>query len=146
MLPDQSGGNGAPPQAPPAGLSKLPTLQLPPGSPPLALDGFCPVTLSEKKAWTKGDTRWGAIHRGQTYLFTSHEEQQRFLSKPDAYSPVISGNDPVLALDNRQSVAGRREHGLFFENRIYLFSTEASLDRFKQNPNRYAAEVIQAMR
>jgi YHS domain-containing protein len=59
---------------------------------------------------------------------------------------VISGNDPVLAMDGGQAVSGRREHGVFYENRIYLFADEASLQRFYQNPNRYAAEVVQAMR
>ena len=83
-----------------------PPTDLPPGAPPLGLDGCCPVTLVEQKRWAKGDTQWGAIHRGRTYLFASSEAQRRFLANPDAYSPVIEGNDPVLALDNRQLVPG----------------------------------------
>ncbi|HVW36198.1 MAG TPA: hypothetical protein VHB99_02795, partial [Pirellulales bacterium] len=38
-------------------------------SPPLALEGFCPVTLMEKKAWHEGDTRYSAVHQGQIYVF-----------------------------------------------------------------------------
>jgi thioredoxin-like negative regulator of GroEL/YHS domain-containing protein len=127
-------------------VAAAPAIQLPPGSPPLGIDGYCCVQLKEQKRWTMGDRRWGAVHRGRTYLFTGAEEQKRFLANPDFYSPVIAGNDPVLALDQGQSVAGRREHGVFYENRIYLFADEASLQRFYQNPNRYAAEVVQAMR
>jgi YHS domain-containing protein len=104
------------------------------------------VTLVEQKRWAKGDTQWGAIHRGRTYLFASSEAQRRFLANPDAYSPVIEGNDPVLALDNRQLVPGSRTLGVFFEKRVYLFSCEETLRRFEQNPRRYAAEIIQAMR
>lgn len=123
-----------------------PAIQLPPGSPPLALDGYCTVQLKEHKRWVTGDRRWGAIHRGRTYLFTGPEEQKKFLESPDAFAPVISGNDPVVALDQGQAVPGKREHGVFYENRVYLFADESSLQRFYQNPNRYAAEVIQAMR
>ncbi len=129
---------GAPPaQAPTA---------TPPSGPADALDGFCCVTLVERRKWTKGDVRFGAVHRGKVYKFASQEAQQRFLANPDAFSPVIQGNDPVLALDARQIIPGSREHGLFYQGRIYLFSSEDSLKRFQASPNRYAAEVTQAMR
>jgi len=122
------------------------TLQLPPGSPPLGLEGYCAVTLVEKLAWKEGDVRFGAIHHGRTYLFASSAEQQRFLANPDAFSPVMSGDDPVLALDENKSVAGKRKHGVFFGNRVYLFSTEATLTTFSKNPGRYAPEITQARR
>jgi protein disulfide-isomerase len=122
------------------------TLQLPPGSPPLGMEGYCPVTLVEKQAWKEGDVRFGAIHHGRTYLFANQSEQQRFLANPDAFSPVMSGDDPVLALDENKSVPGKRKHGVFFGNRIYLFSTEATLAAFSKNPGRYAPEITQARR
>lgn len=126
----------------PAGRS----LQLPPGSPPLGLDGYCPVTLVEKQGWREGDVRFGAIHHGRTYLFAGPVEQQRFLANPDAFSPVMSGDDPVLALDENRSVPGKRKHGVFFGKRIYLFSNEATLTAFSKNPGRYAPEITQARR
>jgi protein disulfide-isomerase len=139
-----------PPQVPVGAAAAMNTTasatEMPTGNPPLGLDGYCPVLLKEQKRWVAGDRRWGAIHRGRTYLFTGPEEQKKFLESPDTFAPVISGNDPVLALDGGQAIAGRREHGVFYENRIFLFADEASLQRFYQNPNRYAAEVVQAMR
>ncbi|HEY2895040.1 MAG TPA: thioredoxin family protein [Pirellulales bacterium] len=124
-----------------------PAPQLPAGCPPLGLDGNCPVTLVERMQWSLGDRAWGAVHRGRTYLFAGPEERARFLASPDLYSPVMSGIDPVLALDNQMVVAGKREFGVFgADRRIYLFADEASLKRFEQNPKRYAAEAIQAQR
>jgi protein disulfide-isomerase len=120
--------------------------QLPSGSPPLGLDGFCPVSLSVEQNWRPGDIRWGAVHRGRTYLFISAEAQQEFLSNPDKYSPALSGNDPVLAADQGQAVAGRREHGWFFDGGVYLFANEQTLKRFAQDPDSYAARVRQLMR
>ncbi len=119
-------------------------------NPPLGLDGYCPVQLiddmqSNRHQWTLGDRRWGAIHRGRTYLFCSSEHQRRFLADPDRYAPVISGNDIVLAVDRQQNVQGRREWGVLFRNKVYLFAGEESLERFSASPNHYA-EAIQAMR
>jgi YHS domain-containing protein len=119
--------------------------QIPQGSPPLGLEGYCPVSLAEKRSWTRGNSQWGAIHRGRTYLFISQAEQQKFLANPDMYSPMLSGNDPVLQLQQNQAVPGRREHGVFYNNRIYLFANEATLKEFTQAPNRYDAMIIQAM-
>lgn len=138
-----------PPQAAPSYASQPAAnaaLKLPPGSPPLGLDGYCPVQLVERKQWTLGDTRWGAVHRGRTYLFAGPEEQKHFLANPQVYSPAMEGNDPVAATDQGRLVPGSRLHGVFFENRVYLFADEDSLSRFERNPTRYTAEALQAER
>jgi protein disulfide-isomerase len=113
--------------------------------PPLGLDGFCPVTLNDKKDWVRGDKRWGAIHRGRTYLFASREAFTRFWEHPDQYSPVLAGLDPVMAIDQGQSMSGHRRHGVFYGGRVYLFASETSLQHFSKNPARYADGVRQAM-
>jgi thiol-disulfide isomerase/thioredoxin/YHS domain-containing protein len=137
------------PAAPPAGASPAPTL--PPGTPPLGLDGFCPVQLSyamkqaePSRRWTRGDVRWGAIHRGRLYLFAGATEQTSFLADPDRFAPVASGDDPVLALDQGRQVPGRREFGVMYGGRFYLFASESTLTQFAKNPERYTAEAIQA--
>lgn len=109
--------------------------------PPFALDRFCTVTLVEKRRWAKGSEQWGAIHRGRTYLFISAEAQKAFLANPDRYSPACAGNDPVLHVENHQEVPGKREHGAFYNNRIYLFSSEDTFQRFHRNPAPYTADV-----
>jgi len=124
-----------------------PIPQLPPGCPPLGLDGNCPVTLVERMQWSVGDRAWGAVHRGRTYLFMGPQEREKFLANPDLYSPVLSGLDPVLAMDNQMVVAGRREFGVFgADRRIYLFADESSLKRFEANPTRYAVDGQQVRR
>jgi protein disulfide-isomerase len=109
------------------------------------MDGFCPVTLSKQQKWVRGDRRWGIIHRGRTYLFTSAEAKKEFWDAPDRFSPVLAGIDPVVALDENRSVTGRRKHGVFYGGRVYLFASEASLERFSRNPEQYATGVRQAM-
>lgn len=150
--PGQVPGAAPPPgaygPANPAAQPPMPPVaqQLPPGSPPLGMDGYCPVTLVMQKKWVAGDKRFGAIHRGRTYLFAGEDEQKRFLANPDSFSPVMSGIDPVLALDQNQTIAGTRKYGVFMGGRIYLFSSQESMSQFEKNPKRYAAEVLQARR
>jgi YHS domain-containing protein/thiol-disulfide isomerase/thioredoxin len=123
-------------------------------APPVALDGFCPVTLLEtvardpndRSAWRKGDRNFGAIHRGRTYLFTSAEQQRKFLSNPDAYAPLLAGNDPVVFAERGQFVEGKRAYGIVTpDKRIVLFADETSRNRFEQSPAAYSNAVQQAM-
>jgi YHS domain-containing protein len=132
-----------PAAAQPAQTVALPTL--PPGAAPLGFDGFCPVTMKRQWQWAQGDIRYGAEHRGRTYLFVSQTCQQEFLANPDAYSPVLSGMDPVLHLEQAQSVPGKRQYALEYKGQFYLFSNEQTLNRFWQNAEQYTAGVQQAM-
>lgn len=112
------------------------------GPPPIGLDGFCPVRLVAKQCWKLGDRRWGATYHGYTYLFAGPEEQKRFLDNPARYSPVNSGNDVVLELLEGKTVAGQRRHGVFYENRVYLFASEASLETFSKRADYYAGAAV----
>jgi YHS domain-containing protein len=111
----------------------------------LALDGYCPVTLAKSQQWVRGDRRWGATHRGRTYLFTGSDEQQAFLADPDRYAPVISGNDIVRAMEEGQLVPGARAHGAFYDGHVFLFADEAGLEKFRSNPIHYASEALAAI-
>lgn len=115
-------------------------------NPPLALDGFCPVDLCERQRWTPGDPRYGLVHRGRTYLFAGAEQRDRFNADPDRYAPVLSGVDIVLAIERGQQMEGHRRHGVFYNGRVYLFSSEESLQRFAQQADFYADQALQAMR
>jgi len=124
---------GQPSNAPPNYAAPLPSL-----NPPLALDGYSPVSLVEKHQWILGDKRFGAYHQGRTYLFTGPEEQSRFLAHYDLYAPVASGLDVVLAADEHKSVPGMRAHGVFFADRVFLFANEDTLQKFNLNRYYYA--------
>ncbi len=146
--PAASNSQTGPPQVPAQAHS--PQAHPPQSNPPLAMDGYCPVQLMDdmktgRQQWTKGDRRWGAIHRGRTYLFVGQGQQQRFLQSPDQYAPVLSANDVVMAVEQGQSISGRREHGVTFGDRVYLFANEVSLDKFSRNPHPYANQALQAM-
>jgi YHS domain-containing protein len=108
------------------------------------LEGYCPVSLAEQqrlhpnqRRWVVGDRRWGATHQGRTYLFAGPEEQREFLDRPWLYAPAFAGDDPVLLIDQNRTVPGKREHGLYFNKQIYLFSEEGTLEHFRRDPRPY---------
>ncbi|MBN2474735.1 MAG: thioredoxin family protein [Pirellulales bacterium] len=152
--------SATPPMSPPAGAAQPPTTGPDPQyaevspsapqaaamNPPLGLDGYCPVELNENTAWVEGNRLWGVRHENRTYLFAGPEQQRRFLAQPDRYAPVLSGNDVVVAIEQGQSIAGRRQHGVFFGGKVYLFADETSLRKFTANPAHYATQALQAMR
>jgi protein disulfide-isomerase len=110
-----------------------------PGNPPLGLDGCCPVHAAEDWQWIKGSRWYGVIHRGRTYLFAGPEERNKFQQDPDRYAPMISGNDIVAAAERGELVQGTRDVAGQFKGRVYLFSNEASYEKFCQDPAKYAA-------
>jgi YHS domain-containing protein len=95
--------------------------------------------------WMPGNPQWGIVHRGRTYWFASQEAQQQFWTDPDRYTPALSGLDPVLSLDHQQQVSGKREHSIVYDGLFYMFASEATLQQFTANPQRYSANVRQAM-
>ncbi|MFO0871970.1 MAG: thioredoxin family protein [Pirellulales bacterium] len=139
-------GPGAAPVAPGLPPSASPPAGPTAGAAPLGLEGFCPVTLQETRRWRRGDARWGVIHRDRTYLFAGPEEQRRFLENPDRFAPMLSGYDPVRYLEQGQLVDGRRQHGVWFHQQMFLFADEASLERFWKSPEAFIPRVEQAMR
>jgi len=113
-------------------------------SPRFTMDGYCPVTLVLMNEWAPGDLKWGATHQGRTYLFTSREYRDQFLADPGRFAPVLSGYDPVRFAESGQLVDGKRKHGVFYGNMIYLFADEASLNRFSKHPQLYVSQLRQA--
>ena len=106
---------------------------------PAGLKGYCAVQLLEKESWVVGDSRWAVEHRGQVYLMSGADQQQRFLAAPDRYAPALSGNDPVLAVDESRQEPGQTDYCVVYDGRLYSFTNASTLARFRQNPKRYAA-------
>jgi YHS domain-containing protein len=119
-----------------------PQIRLPANLPP-GLNGYCPVELVENENWVPGDPRWTATYQGRSYVLSGPEQHLRFVTNPSRYCPVLSGMDPVLAVDENRELVGQTEYCVVYDGRLYMFSGEYSLARFRQNPKRYAAAALQ---
>lgn len=113
--------------------------------PPPALDGYCPVDLLDTETWSRGEERWAVTHRGRTYLLSGPDRLERFLANPDRYSPILSGLDPVLAVDCQREVPGSTEFCVVYDGRLYMFSSAESVARFRQDPAHYSVAASQPL-
>jgi len=117
-----------------------------PNSPPqqFALLGYCPVTLIDSMEWKAGNRSWGARHEGQVYLFTTEQNQKRFLASPQSYIPGFRGFDAVHFHTTGKLVPGKCDFGIVYGDEYYLFAAEVALNRFWQQPDTYIQTVRQA--
>lgn len=119
--------------------------QATPELPPIGMEGYCPVTLVEHRSWTKGNENFGCIHRGRLYFFAAANLRDRFMQQPDRFAPMLSGYDPVMFAEQRQLVSGKRAHGVFFGDRVYMFDSEETLNQFRSDVDRYMKITYEAM-
>lgn len=105
---------------------------------PLALDGFCPVTLREVEKWVTGNPLFCHLHRGQLYRFTDSSAMERFCATPERYAPAVDGNDIVAFVDRQRMVPGVRRFGVWYQERVFLFASRESLEAFAKRPEFFA--------
>lgn len=105
----------------------------------LGLEGYCPVTLKEEGQWQEGKPEFAVQHRGCVYWMCSQEAMQKFLAAPDETSPVLSGYDPLLLLEEGKLVEGKIHFGLQQFNGTYLlFASAESKQKYWDNFDRYS--------
>lgn len=109
----------------------------PAATPEVMLAGFCPVTLWKSRRWEKGSIQFQAEHKGQRYLFASSEALQEFNQNAERYCPQFLGCDPIVVWETDRAVSGDIRFGAFYDERLYLFTTDENRRRFKSSPDRF---------
>jgi hypothetical protein len=65
--------------------------------------------------------------------------------RPPSSGPALAGFDPVLVTEQGQYLPGKREHGVRYNDRMYLFGSEEALQKFSRTPDAYVARIEQAL-
>ncbi|MDR1963757.1 MAG: DUF255 domain-containing protein [Planctomycetaceae bacterium] len=104
---------------------------------PLGLEGYCPVLLSTEERWIPGNPAYYTMYRGHVFRFSSEEAMAEFMKSPAHYAPVAMGEDIVQMVDRNKKVYGNRKFGAWFQGRVFLFSSQDSLDAFAARPEYY---------
>jgi YHS domain-containing protein/thiol-disulfide isomerase/thioredoxin len=103
----------------------------------VGLSGYCPVILSGRKEWVRGQADLTERYRGVLYHFSGEKQRDQFLENPDRYAPRNLGCDPVVLFKEQRAVTGRIRYGAFFDGKLYLFRTAQSRSEFRRKPLRY---------
>jgi YHS domain-containing protein len=105
---------------------------------PIALDGKCAVCLVNMNKLVDGKADLASDYDGKTYRFPSAEQKRMFDADPAQFVPALGGDCVVCLVEMGERVAGRPEHALVHDGRLFLFPEQKQLDMFKKNPAKYA--------
>lgn len=104
---------------------------------PVALEGYCPVSLQMMKKWVKGKPAFSTVFDGHTYYFANQRGKQMFLENPVKYAPTLGGDSVVSLEETGKRVPGNIRLAAFHEGRLYLFASEQEKRMFLANAETY---------
>ena len=100
------------------------------------LGGKCPVALRDDRELIDGLPEFSVTHKGQVILLSSPKARAAFTARPDEYLPAADGMD-LVSIDQRRPRLGRLDFATWYRGRLYLFTTQANLIEFGEQPSRY---------
>lgn len=104
------------------------------------LKGFCPVALRDSRDLIDAEPQFKAEFEGRTYNFSSAEALEKFEADPGLYAPANAGID-VVAAQEEADIEGTLDHAVWYQNRLFLFSSQQTLDQFSIAPSVYTGEA-----
>jgi YHS domain-containing protein len=100
--------------------------------------GYCPVALADQRELIPSSNEFTSVFAGREYQFSSAEAQQAFEANPRLYVPAVGGQDIVRLSEGDRGVAGSLAHAAWYRNRLYLFSSNTTLQQFVAAPAQFA--------
>ncbi|MDC0935757.1 hypothetical protein OAS39_05685 [Pirellulales bacterium] len=113
---------------------------------PVAMSGYCPVTLRNEGRWARGRDEFTSAMDGIQFRFAGADQQTEFLDRPERFFSSSGGYCPVTLQRTGRRVEGRAEFVVEYDTRLYLFATEADKQEFISNPKAYGDVAVAADR
>lgn len=113
---------------------------------PLALNGFCPVSMIRNAELVAGHQELCCVYKEKRYQFRSEAEMDLFLKSPKKYLPSEEGFCVVTWAEDHRRQAGNIEFPALFGDYLYLFANDAARQRFLRDPERYVDDSGRAHR
>jgi len=101
------------------------------------LKGFCPVMLRDERDLKNALPEHHSTFKGRTYYFSSAEAKSAFDANPQQYAPMSGGQDVVM-LKEKVTKEGSLDHAVWFKDRLYLFTSQKTLEQFVATPKEFA--------
>ena len=73
----------------------------------------------------------------RTYYFSTADAKTEFDEHPEHYAPIAGGQDVVL-LTEKVTKEGSLDHAVWFKGRLYLFTSQKTLEQFVATPKEFA--------
>lgn len=104
---------------------------------PLALDGYCPVTMIRKAELVPGTDEECIVYKGKRYHFLSAAERTMFLDNPGKFLPAEDGRCVVTWHEQHKWIAGQVTFPAIFGDQVYLFPSDETRHKFLVDPEKY---------
>ena len=105
---------------------------------PLALEGYCPVSLKRMNKWVKGAPSIQSVFDGHTYYFANGQGKQMFDDQPATCVPALGGDCAVSYVKMGKRVPGNIRHAALHGGRLFLFANAQGKQMFMADSNAYA--------
>lgn len=106
---------------------------------PLALEGYCPVSIVKMNQWVKGNQQHQAQYDGRLYRFADDNAVRIFRADAADYVPVLGGDCVVAMAKTAKRVPGNIRHAAYNNGRLYLFANQGAKQQFLSDPKMYTA-------
>ncbi len=101
------------------------------------LKGFCPVALRDDRELKNALPEHHSTFKGRTFYFSTADAKADFDEHPQHYAPISGGQDVVL-LAEKVTKEGSLDHAVWFKGRLYLFTSQKTLEQFVATPKEFA--------
>jgi len=99
--------------------------------------GFCPVALKDYLELVDASPEFRTEFEGQVYYFASQTHMNYFQADPLRYVPAQGGIDLVKYLEEGSSEPGRLDFAVWYQDRLFLFSSSDTLETFRAEPGKF---------
>jgi YHS domain-containing protein len=105
---------------------------------PVALGGYCVVSLRDQRQWQPGVEAWSVVFDGLRYQFPTARERDIFAAAPQSYAPMLRGDCPVTFAETGKRVRGTLECGMLHGSKLVFFANEDDRRYFLEDPARFS--------
>jgi YHS domain-containing protein len=106
---------------------------------PVALGGYCVVSLRDQRQWQPGVETWSVVFDGLRYQFPTARERDIFAAAPQSYAPMLRGDCPVTFAESGKRIRGKLDYGMLHGSRLVFFANEDDRRYFMEDPARFTA-------
>jgi YHS domain-containing protein len=129
-----------------AGVSGTAEIRACDASVPLALDGYCPVSMFKKSELIRGAEDQCCVYKDKRYQFISAAERESFIQNPKRFLPSEDGLCVVTWAEDHRRLPGSIEFPAMFGDYLFLFGNDQARQRFLADPERYVDATGRAHR
>lgn len=109
---------------------------------PVGFDGYCLVSMLNKREWVLGNERFTTEMRGRKLRFAAAADRDEFLRTPSKFWPLDGGVCPVAVVREEKQDTGNPRTAGVFKGQLVFFKSIEHRSKFAKDPLGYLPKII----